>query len=162
MEAVSKVCDKVSLSCLKDNILVILVTKQVLALRRLLCCLVRLSLFAGCGCSLLLLSYSLFSSSISLLLCRHLLQAEEFLSVEFVELGVDVFDRVLRSGDNDVLTGACQSWRSQTLAVTYMALTRRFTTLMTSSRITKAVCRLASSTSVSTARAYVSLHLWIC
>ena len=43
-----------------------------------------------------------------------------------------------------------------------MAFTLRLTTLMTSSKITKAVCKLASSTRVSTARPYVSRHRCTC
>ena len=58
---------------------------------------------------LVLDTFSLLGSRISLFLARHLLQSVEFLPVEFVELGVDVFDGVLGTGDEDMLAALeCQ------------------------------------------------------
>lgn len=87
------------------------------------------------------------------------------------------FDSVFGSGDDDVLAiyllvlnGPCQmlnrnlhgiyytetfvsKWLSKVACNIRKNLPLRFTTLITSSRMTNAVCKLASSTSVSTALA---------
>jgi len=50
-----------------------------------------------------LLTFGLLCLSVSFLLARHLLQSEELLSVQLVQLRVDVFDRVFCSGNDNVL-----------------------------------------------------------
>ena len=66
---------------LKDDILVVFVTQQVFAVSCFLGSLLGLTLCICCLCRLLLLSYRLFSGSISLLLGRHLLQAVELFTI---------------------------------------------------------------------------------
>lgn len=88
---------------LKDDVLVVLVTQQVFALCSLVSSLLRLAVcICGLG-SLLLLPYGFFGGGVTLLLSRDFLQTVEFLAVELVELRVDVLDRVLCAGDDDVL-----------------------------------------------------------
>lgn len=116
-------------------------------------------------CRRLLFPLCLLFLGIPLLLTRDLFQSVELFSVELVEFGVDVLDGVFGPGDNDVLAtdwsvgggggGVLYKGGNGKMAArevcTYMAFTRLLTTLMTSSKMTKAVCKLASSTSVSTA-----------
>lgn len=92
---------------LEDDILVVVISQEVFAGTCLLGGLLGLTLCVGRLCSFLLLPYGFFGGSVSLLLCRHLLQAVEFLSVQLVQLRVDVLDRVLGSWDDDVLAGTC-------------------------------------------------------
>jgi hypothetical protein len=82
----------------KDDILVILVTKQVLALGGVVCLrsLIRLFLLRLSGC--------LLRGSILLLLIGHLLQAVELFSIELVQLGVDILDCVFCSRNDDMFT----------------------------------------------------------
>jgi hypothetical protein len=93
---------------LEDDVLVVLVAQQILALDSVFCSLFGLSVFVLSLCGNPLLSCGLFCGSIALLLGRDLFQAVELLSVELVELRVDVLDCVFGAGDNDVLAGRCQ------------------------------------------------------
>lgn len=91
---------------LKDDVLVVFIAQQILTLCRLLCSLLGLRICIGGLCGLLFLSYGLFGGSVSLLLRRDLLQTVELLAVQLVQLRVDVLDRVLGAGDDDVLAGS--------------------------------------------------------
>jgi hypothetical protein len=142
--------------CSEDDVLVVLVAQKVLALGCIFLCLLTILVV------LLRQPGSLLHGGVSLFLARHFLQAVKLFSVQLVELGVDVLDGVFCAWNDDMLAVAVSIGVDLAAKDTHMAFTRRLTTLITSSNITKAVCRLASSTNVSTARAYVSLHLCTC
>jgi len=84
----------------KNDVLVVFVTQHVLALGCIflsLCTLLRI---------LLLQPSSLFDCGISLLLAGDFLEAVKLLSVQLVELGVDVLDGVLCTWDDDMFAAA--------------------------------------------------------